>query len=49
VRAGTLGAIKFYLGKGTSKVKFDKAGTYDYAVHVSGTKVHAHTGSVVVK
>jgi plastocyanin len=42
-------AIKFYLGKGTSKVKFDKAGTYEYTVHVSGTKVHAHTGSVVVR
>jgi len=42
-------AIKFYLRKGTSKVKFEKAGTYEYTVHVSGTKVHAHTGSVVVK
>ena len=41
--------VKFYLGTGTNKVKFEKPGTYDYTVHVSGTKVHAHTGSVVVK
>jgi hypothetical protein len=40
---------KFYLGKGTSKVKFDVAGSYEYTVHVRGTKVHVHTGSVAVK
>ena len=32
-----------------SRVKFDKPGTYDYSVHVSGTKTHAHTGRIVVK
>ena len=42
------GGPKFYLGK-EGRVKFDKPGTYDYTVHVSGTKAHAHTGTVVVK
>jgi len=28
---------------------FDKPGTYEYTAHVSGGKVHAHTGTVVVK
>ena len=42
-------AIQFYVGRGESKVKFDKPGTYDYTVHVSGVKAHAHTGTVVVK
>jgi len=30
-------------------VKFDKPGTYEYTVHITGTKVHAHRGTVVVK
>ncbi len=42
-------AIRLYVGRGGSRVRFDKPGTYDYTVHVSGTKVHAHTGTVVVK
>ena len=44
-------AVRFYVpsGSGGAKVKFDKAGTYEYTVHVSGGKVHAHTGTVVVK
>ena len=42
-------AIKFYVGKEGSRVKFDKPGTYEYTVHVTGTKVHSHTGTVVVK
>ncbi len=42
-------AIRFYVGTSPSRVKFEKPGTYEYTVHVSGTKVHAHTGSVVVK
>ena len=41
-------AMKFYLGK-EGKVKFDKPGTYDYTVHITGTKAHEHTGTVVVK
>lgn len=40
--------IKFYIGK-EGRVKFDKPGTYDYTVHISGVKGHAHTGTVVVK
>ena len=42
-------ALMFYVGKGESKIKFEKPGTYEYTVHVSATKGHAHTGSVVVK
>ena len=41
--------VKFYVGKGDSKVKFDVPGTYEYTVHISGTKVHSHRGTVVVK
>ena len=40
--------ISFFIGK-EGRVKFDKPGTYDYTVHVTGTKVHAHKGTVVVK
>ena len=42
-------AVKFYVGTSASRIKFDKPGTYEYTVHVSGTKVHSHTGSVIVK
>ena len=41
--------IKFYVGKGESKVKFDVPGTYEYTVHITGTKVHSHRGTVIVK
>ncbi len=40
--------IGFYIGK-EGRVKFDKPGTYDYTVHISGVKAHAHTGTEVVK
>jgi plastocyanin len=40
--------IKFYIGK-EGRVTFDKPGTYEYTVHVSGVKSHAHRGTVVVK
>jgi hypothetical protein len=40
----------FYIGgKGGGRVKFERPGTYEYTVHVSAAKAHAHTGSVVVK
>jgi plastocyanin len=42
-------AIQFLVGRGDSKVKFDRPGTYGYTVHISGTKAHAHTGTVVVQ
>jgi len=44
-------APRFYVpaGSGGAKVKFDKPGTYEYSVHVTGGKVHSHTGTVVVK
>lgn len=41
--------IRFYVGRAGSNVKFEKPGTYEYTVHVTGSKVHSHTGSVVVK
>lgn len=42
-------AYMFYVGKSESRIKFEKPGTYEYTVHVSATKVHAHPGSVIVK
>jgi plastocyanin len=44
-------AVRFYVpsGSGGAKVKFDRAGTYEYTVHVSAGKAHSHTGTVVVK
>jgi plastocyanin len=42
-------AIRFYVGKAGSTVKFEKPGTYEYTVHVTGSKGHSHTGSVLVK
>jgi hypothetical protein len=40
---------EFYVGKDAGRVKFIKPGTYEYTVHVSATKAHAHRGTVVVK
>lgn len=44
-------APRFFVpaGSGGAKVKFEKPGTYEYSVHITGSKVHAHAGSVVVK
>jgi plastocyanin len=44
-------AVRFYVPAGAdgARMKFDKAGTYEYTVHVTGGKTHAHTGRVVVK
>ena len=42
-------AYMFYVGKSESRIKFEKPGTYEYTVHVSATKGHAHTGGVVVR
>lgn len=47
-------AIRVYIGgkgrgKEGSRVKFDKPGTYEYTVHVTGIKAHQHTGTIVVK
>lgn len=42
-------AIRFYVGRAGSTVKFEKPGTYGYTVHVTGSKVHSHTGTIVVK
>ncbi len=43
-------AMGFYVGgKGGGRVRFDKPGTYEYDVHISGVKSHGHKGTVVVK
>ena len=42
-------AVRFYVGKAGSNVKFEKPGTYEHTVHVTAGKVHSHTGTVVVK
>lgn len=43
-------AMAFYVGgKGGGRVRCDKPGTYEYDVHISGVKSHAHKGTVVVK
>ena len=42
-------APQFYLGKGDNRIKFTEPGTYEYSVHISGVKGHAHTGTVDVK
>ena len=41
--------LGFYIGPGGVRVKFDKPGTYRYAVHLSGTRFHIHPGAVIVK
>ena len=42
--------VQFYVGgKEGGRVRFDKPGTYEYFVHVSGVKSHSHRGTVVVK
>jgi plastocyanin len=43
-------AIRFYVAAGASgsSVKFEKPGTYEYTVHITGGKIHAHTGTVTV-
>ena len=40
--------ISFYIGK-EGRVKFDKPGTYEYTVHITGVKAHGHTGTIIVK
>ena len=43
-------AVRFYVGgKEGGRVRFDKPGTYEYMVHISGVKPHGHRGTVVVK
>ena len=41
--------LAFYIGSKEGKVKFEKPGTYQYTVHISGVKSHAHVGTIVVK
>jgi plastocyanin len=42
-------AIQFQVGSQAGHVKFGKAGRFEYVVHVSGVKGHAHTGTITVK
>jgi plastocyanin len=41
--------LGFYIGPGGVRVKFGKPGTYRYDVHLSGTRLHIHPGTVIVK
>src|SRR5262249_12245876 len=41
--------LAFYIGSKEGKVKFEKPGTYEYTVRISGVKSHAHVGTIVVK
>lgn len=40
--------LRLFVAPGGSLVRFDRAGTYDYSVHVSEAKAGAHNGEVVV-
>lgn len=43
-------AVQFYVGgKEGGTVRFEKPGTYEYFVHISGVKSHIHKGTVIVK
>ena len=42
-------AVQINVSHGSSRIKFAKAGTYRYTVHISGVEAHAHAGTVVVK
>src|SRR5262245_14161064 len=42
-------AVMFYVGKSDGRIKFQKPGIYEYSVHVTGVKAHAHTGNIIVK
>ena len=42
-------AIRFYVGKAGSTIKFERPGRYDYTVHVQADKAQSHTGTIVVK
>lgn len=41
--------LAFYIGVGGVLVRFDKPGTYEYTVHITGTETHTHSGTVVVR
>jgi len=42
--------LQFYVGgKEGGRVRFEKPGTYEYSVHITGVRVHSHRGTVVVK
>lgn len=45
---GGRNGLRLFVEPGGTLVKFDRAGTYDYSVDVSGTKASAHNGEVIV-
>jgi plastocyanin len=47
--AGNEGLQFFVGGKEGGRVRFEKPGTYEYSVHVSGVRLHVHRGTIVVK
>ena len=40
-------AIRFYVERTGSTIKFERPGTYDYTVHVTAAKVQAHRKDLV--
>lgn len=46
---GNNDAVRFYVEKAGSTIKFERPGTYEYTVHVTADKAHFHTGKIVVK
>jgi plastocyanin len=46
---GPVRAFGFYIGPGGVRVKFERPGTYPYAVHLSEGTTHTHPGTVIVK
>ena len=42
-------AIRVYVEKTGSTIKFERPGSYEYTVHVRAGNVHSHTGKIVVK
>jgi plastocyanin len=42
-------AVRVYIEKAGSTIKFERPGTYGYTVYVTAGKAHSHTGTIVVK
>lgn len=42
-------AIRFYVGRAGSTIKFERPGRYEYTVYVQADKPKSYTGTIVVK
>ena len=41
--------VGFFIGDRGSRMRFMRPGTYQFTVHLLGTKPHTHRGTVIVK